>query len=43
MAGGLAGCSTPRRAVAGGVERLLTLNVNGQRVASTCCRRRRWR
>jgi aerobic-type carbon monoxide dehydrogenase small subunit (CoxS/CutS family) len=30
MAGGLAGCSTPRQAVAGGVERLLTLNVNGQ-------------
>jgi aerobic-type carbon monoxide dehydrogenase small subunit (CoxS/CutS family) len=30
MAGGLAGCSTPRPAVAGGVERLLTLNVNGQ-------------
>lgn len=30
MAGGLAGCSTPRQAVAGSVERLLTLNVNGQ-------------
>ena len=30
MAGGLAGCSTPRQVVAGGVERLLTLNVNGQ-------------
>jgi len=30
MAGGLAGCSTQRATVAGGVERLLTLNVNGQ-------------
>ena len=30
MVGGLAGCSTARSPVAGGVERLLTLNVNGQ-------------
>lgn len=30
MLGGLAGCTTARAPVAGGVERLLTLNVNGQ-------------
>ena len=29
--GGLAGCSAPRAALGGGVERLLTINVNGQR------------
>lgn len=28
--GGVAGCSSPRAAVGGGVERLLTINVNGQ-------------
>jgi aerobic-type carbon monoxide dehydrogenase small subunit (CoxS/CutS family) len=30
VAGSLAGCTTRRAAVAGGVERLLSLNVNGQ-------------
>jgi aerobic-type carbon monoxide dehydrogenase small subunit (CoxS/CutS family) len=30
MAGGLAACTAQRASVAGGVERLLTLNVNGQ-------------
>jgi aerobic-type carbon monoxide dehydrogenase small subunit (CoxS/CutS family) len=28
--GGLAGCASPRGAVAGGVERLVSINVNGQ-------------